>query len=376
MKPILTNRQEQIKQTAKEFTAKYIAPNSSRYDEEEKIDPDIIKKLGKNKFLGGILPESVGGSGLDMISFSSINEEIGYGCSSIRSLITVHSMCAFAILKWGSEQQKNNWLPGLANGEKIGCFALSEPDVGSDGGSIKTTITEEGNHYVINGHKKWITFGQIADLFLVIGKLYDKLVAVIVEHESPGLKTSPIKGLLGVRASMLADVYFENCRIPKENTLASVGFGFSAVALSALNIGRLSVAAGGVGIAQACLDSSLSYARKRYQFDTLLSDFQLIRRMLANMVTKIKAARLLVYNAAYLLETNSQESVSEIMIAKYFASTTANDIARDAVQILGANGCTRGFPVERLYRDAKITEIIEGSNEINQLFIGKCDFLQ
>lgn len=375
MKLGLTEKQLEIQEQVKEFTQKHITPNAGKIDREERLDPEIIRKMGEEKYLGIILPESVGGAGNDMISFSVINEEIGKGCSSTRSLITVHSMCSFAIMRWGKDEQKEKWLSDLATGKKIGCFALSEPKVGSDGGGIQTEITEDGDDYILNGQKKWITYGQIADMFLIVGKMDGAAVALIVERDAPGLRTTPITGMLGTRGSMLANVFMENCRIPKKNRLGGVGFGFSAVALSALDIGRLSVATGSVGIAQACLQASLSYAGTRKQFDTELSQFQLIRRMLADMSTKVKAAQLLCYRGAYLLENASPMATNEIMTAKYFASTTANEAAKDAVQIHGAVGCTDDYPVARLYRDAKVMEIIEGSNEINQLVLGKCNFM-
>jgi alkylation response protein AidB-like acyl-CoA dehydrogenase len=280
-------------------------------------------------------------------------------------------MVAYALFKWGSKFQKEYWLPKLASGEVIAAFALSEPNVGSDAKSVETTAMRSGNSYVLNGQKKWITYGQIADVFLVFAQYEDKPSAFLIEKNSPGLSIKPIFGMLGVRASMLAELHLNDCQIPQENLVCRQGFGFSHVASSALDYGRYSVAWGCVGIAQACLEACLQYTSQRQQFGVYLKEHQLIQQMITEMIANVKAARLLCYQAGYLKDIGDPKSIMETSIAKYFASTMATKIANDAVQIHGGNGCSSDYPVQRYLRDAKIMEIIEGSTQIQQITIAE-----
>lgn len=366
-----TDQQLEAQEAIRSFTQAHIAPAAGQIDREQKVPAGLIKTVAEQKYLGSFLPKVYGGLEWDMATYGILNEEIGKGCSSVRSLLTVHGMCSYSIMRWGTDEQKDNWLPKLAAGELIGAFALTEPDVGSDAKSIQLSVTEQGGGYVLNGIKQWITFGQIADLFLVIGQLDSKPVAFIVERDRPGLRTEPIRDILGTRGSMLSTVFFENCEVPASNMLAGVGFGFSAIALSALNVGRYSVATGSVGIAQACLEASIAYANERHQFGGPIGKNQLIRRLLTDMDTNTCAARFFCQKAGYLMDIESIKASSEIMKAKYFAGKIVSDVARDAVQIHGGNGCSQNYPVERLFRDAKIMEIIEGTNQMLQLVIGK-----
>jgi hypothetical protein len=318
-----------------------------------------------------MLPGKCGGKGLDMITYGLLNEEIGRACSSVRSLLTVHDMVAQALNRWGNQAQKEKWMTRLASGQIIGAFALSEPNVGSDAEGVETTAALEGDTYVLSGRKKWISFGQIADLFLLFARCEGKPTAFLVERNSPGLSIRPIKGILGVRASMLAQLELDDCRIAKENLIGRVGFGVSHVALSALDQGRYSVAWGCVGIAQACLEACLKYTSERKQFGAYLKDHQLIQSMIANMTTKLKAARLLCYQAGYLKDVGDPGAIMETSIAKYFVSKVVNELASDAVQIHGANGYSSDYPVQRYFRDAKLMEIIEGSTQIQEMTIAK-----
>jgi len=365
----LTERQKSSQAAFRAFVNEEIVPNADRYDREERVEPEAIKKLAAQGMLGAVLPVEFGGAGMDAITFGLLNEEVGRGCSSLRSLLTVHSMVASAILKWGSKAQKERWLRKLAAGEAIAAFALTEPDAGSDAKSIQASATSSDSFYTLNGRKKWITFGQIADLFLVFAQNKGRAAAFLVESDRPGISIKPITGILGVRGSMLAEVTLEDCRIPGEGLLAREGFGLSHVAASALDYGRYSVACGCVGLAQACLDASVEYTSKREQFGTYLKDHQLIRQMITEMVTGIKAARLLCYQAGYLRDKGDPNSIMEISIAKYFSSRVAAKAASDAVQIHGANGCSSDYPVQRYMRDAKIMEIIEGSTQIQEITI-------
>jgi hypothetical protein len=371
MKLALTEQQKVHQAEFRAFVNEEIFPYANEFDRRECIPQDVILKLFHQKYLAAIIPPEMGGLGTDMITFGLLNEELGRGCSSARSLLTVHSMLAYAILRWGTPIQKETWLPRLSSGETIGAFALSEPNVGSDAKSIETSATPKGNAYLLNGQKKWITFGQIAHLFVVFAHCEGKPTAFLVERDTPGLTIEPLYGLLGTRASMLAQLHFNQCEIPKTNLIGGVGFGFLTVALSALDVGRYSVATGSVGIGQACLEACVDYTQTRKQFGVYLKDHQLIRQMMTNMITHVRAARLLCHQAGYLKDVEDPEATHSILIAKYFASTTAVQVASDAVQIHGANGCSSHYPVQRYMRDAKVMEIIEGSTQIQQIVIAK-----
>ncbi|ARV60171.1 acyl-CoA dehydrogenase [Nostocales cyanobacterium HT-58-2] len=365
----LTAQQKDAQSEFRAFVNEEIVPHANCYEKEERTPSKLIEQLAHKGYLSAVLPKEFGGKGMDMITFGLLNEEIGRGCSSLRSLLTVHSMVAHALCKWGNKSQKEYWLPKLASGEVIAAFALSEPNVGSDAKSIETTAILSGDSYILNGHKKWITYGQIADVFLVFAQCAGKPSAFLVEKNNPGLSIKPISGMLGVRASMLAQLNFQDCRIPQENLVGRLGFGFSYIASSALDYGRYSVAWGSVGIAQACLEASIQYTGERKQFGVYLKEHQLIRQMITQMIANVKAARLLCYQAGYLKEIGDPNSIIETSIAKYFASTTATKVANDAVQIHGANGCSSEYSVARYLRDAKIMEIIEGSTQIQQITI-------
>lgn len=362
--------QQKIEQAAfRDFVQEEIIPHADRFDQEEYTPPDLIEKIARQGYLGALAPLDSGGTGMDMLTFGLLNEEFGRGCSSLRSLLTVHSMVIYAIQRWGNKQHKATWLPRLASGEIIGAFALSEPNVGSDARSIETTAELQGDSYILNGRKKWITYGQIADLYLVFAQCDGRVSAFLVERDAPGFDIRPLKGITGTRASMIAELFFRDCHVPKEQLIGGKGFGLASVATSALDIGRYSVACGCVGIAQACLETSLRYAGERKQFNAYLKDHQLIQQMLTDMLTNVKAARLLCYNAGYLKDVGAPNTIMETWIAKYFASTRAVKAASDAIQIHGANGCSSEYSLLRYWRDAKVMEIIEGSTQIQQITI-------
>ena len=370
----LTSQQINERAAFRAFVNEEIVPYANQYDREERIPFDLIKKMAQEGYLGAVLPQKTGGRGMDAIAYGLLNEEVGRGCSSLRSLLTVHGMVAHTLLKWGSKWQQESWIPKMASGQVIAAFGLTEPNVGSDAKSVQTTAAPTDNFYVLNGQKKWITFGQIADLFLVFAQCEGKPAAFLVERNSPGLSIQPIFGMLGVRASMLAQLRMHECRIPKENLVGRVGFGFSHVASTALDYGRYSVAWGCVGIAQACLEACIRYTSKRKQFGAYLKDHQLIQQMITDMMVKVKAARLLCYQAGYLKDIGDLRAILETSIAKYFASNVATQVSSDAVQIHGANGCSSEYPVQRYLRDAKIMEIIEGSTQIQQITIAQSGY--
>lgn len=367
----LTEMQKELQYEFKEFVNDNVSPLAKKNDLNEVLDESLIKKIIEKGYLGSMIPRKYDGREFDSISIGILNEEMGRGCSSTRSLLTVHGMVAIAINKWGSREQKEYWLPKLAKGELIGAFALTEPTAGSDANSMKTIATEVGNSYILNGEKKWITMGQIADVFIVFAKLNDKATAFLLPRNTPGLTVKSMGDLLGVKASMLAQLNLENCIIPKENLVGKEGIGLSHVGLFSLDYGRYTIACGCVGLAQACLDESLKYCKERIQFKVPLGNQQLIQKMITEMTVNIQAARLLCYNAGNLREASDPDSIMETWSAKYFASKMVNDVSSNAVQIFGAKGLSKEFSIERYFRDARVNEIIEGSSQIHESLIAK-----
>lgn len=351
------------------FVDEAVAPFADQYDAAEKMPPELIRRMAQEGLLSTVIPSEYGGQATDMLTHGLLCEEIGRGSASLASLLTVHGMASLAILKWGTPQQHEVWLPRLVAGDVIAAFALSEPDIGSDAKSVKTTATLDDGTFVLNGTKRWISFGQVAQLFVIMAQCDGKPTTFLVEADRAGLSVTPITGMLGFRSAMLAELHLEGVRIPKENLIGRIGFGFSHVVNSALDHGRYCVGWGCVGLGQACLDACLEYTSKRTQFGVRLRKHQLIRAMIAEMITNIKAARLLCYHAAWLKDQGDYGAMMETSIAKYFASRMANQVASDAVQIHGANGCYGGYPVQRYLRDARIMEIIEGSTQMQQLII-------
>lgn len=365
----LGTEHKQAQAAFRAFVDAEVNPRADAYEREERLPSTLIKSVAEQGYLGLTLPLEFGGSGMDMLACGLLNEEIGRGCSSLRSLLTVHGMVAHAILKWSNREQRARWLPRLAAGQTLAAFALTEPEAGSDAKSFAMSATRDGDAYILDGRKKWITFGQIADLFLVFAQCEGRATALLVERETPGLDIKPITGLLGVRASMLAELCFDGCRVPQQNLVGREAFGFSCVAATALDFGRYTVAWGCTGIAQACLETSLAYTSQRKQFGVYLREHQLIRQMITDMLTNVKAARLLCYRAGQLKDAGAPSAIMETIIAKYFAARAATQAATDAVQIHGANGCSSDYPVQRYMRDAKIMEIIEGSTQMQQITI-------
>ncbi|HEU4596549.1 MAG TPA: acyl-CoA dehydrogenase family protein [Pyrinomonadaceae bacterium] len=370
----LTAQQRESRAAFRRFADEAIAPRADDFDREERLPPELVARLAREGYLGANVPPEYGGLGLDALTYGLLHEEVGRACSSVRSLLTVHAMTAHALQRWGTREQKTKWLPRLASGETVAAFGLTEPEVGSDARSVAATATVEGGSFVLDGRKKWVTFGQGASLFLVFAKSDGRDCAFLVERETPGLSVRPIHGMLGVRASMLAELHLEGCRVPRENLVGREGAGFSYVASTALDLGRYTVAWGCVGIGQACLEASFEYAAERKQFGVFLREHQLIQRMLTDMLAQVRAARLLCHQAGALREAGDPQSVTETSIAKYFASTVAARAAADAVQIQGARGCSAESPVQRYLRDAKIMEIIEGSTQMQQITIAQSGY--
>lgn len=364
-----------IVEEGRDFVEEYVLGSANEWDEQGRIPLTIVDALAERGFLGATTPTDFGGRGLDQVSFGLLTEEIGRGCSSLRSLLTVHtSIVSETLVRWGTEEQQRRWLPPLAKGETIAAFCLSEPGVGSDAKSVTTHYRESDDGYVITGSKKWTTFGQIAGLFLVVATDGDDLSTFLVESEREGVEARPIPGLLGTRASMLSEVVFDECEIPDDHLLGRRGFGWEQIVNTALANGRYSVAWGSVGIARASLDASVEYADERRQFGVPIKEHQLVKRKIARMVARLKAARHLCLHAGALRDRRSANAVIQTNVAKYYASKVAVECAREAVQIHGAQGCHPNSAVQRYFRDAKVMEIIEGTSEIQELVIGTYAF--
>lgn len=368
----LLNNQEQseILQKAKEFAKNELEPRTGEFDRMGVLPREIIDKMAQNGFLGATIPKKWGGLEMNPLEYGQLTEIIGKACASTRTLLTVHtSLVSETLVKRGSDFHKKKYLPKLAKGELIGCFALSEEETGSDALGVKTTYKKEGDHFVLNGTKKWISFSGIADLFLVIASDEGTVSAFLVERNTPGITTKPMSGLLGSRAAYISEIEFNNVEVPEENVVGKIGVGFSFVANTALFYGRYSIAWAGVAIAQSALEEMVTYSRKREQFGRKIGTNQLVQRMIANAVTKVQAARSLCIRAGQLRVENSVDAVMETNIAKYYSSVVANEVASDAVQVFGGNGCWNKYPVERLFREAKILEIIEGTSQMQELMI-------
>lgn len=365
-------RQQKILEEAITFIKSEVEPLAKSIDEKEAVPRELIDKMAERGYLGAALPEKYDGLGLDPYYYGRLTEEFGKVCSSTRALLTVHtSLCGETLLLRGTEEQKEKYLHDMAKGKKIMCFALSEPDVGSDANGVKTSYIEEGDHFVINGTKKWISYSGIADLFLVLAACGDKKTAFIIEKEYEGIEIKPIRGLLGSRGAYISEIKFANVIVPKENLVGREGNGFSFIANTALYYGRYSIAWGSLGIAQAALEHMMNYAKTRTQFGQPIGKNQLVEEMLADSYTEVKVSRCFCEELARKKKNNHKDIIMETNIAKYYTSIIAVKVTNRAVQIWGGNGCWAEYPVERLFREAKIMEIIEGTSQMQQLMIAK-----
>jgi alkylation response protein AidB-like acyl-CoA dehydrogenase len=371
----LTERQQKVRDLAREFTEREIVPHARENDAREHFPARIVRRMGEAGLLGGVIPQEYGGSGFDQVTDALIFEEVGRGDSSIRTTMSVQvSLVEQLILRFGSEAQKQRYLPPLCRGDMLGCFALTEPGAGSDAAGITTRAERKRGGWVLNGTKTWITNGGVADLAVVFARTdpekgYRGISAFLVETGTPGLTAMEIRGKLGLRASNTAGLSFKECTIHGDALLGEAGDGFR-IAMSALDNGRYGVAAGCVGIMTGCVDACVAYARERRQFGRPIASFQLVQEMIARMVVDRDAARLLVYRAGELKD-RGMESTLETSIAKYFASEAAVRVANDAIQIHGAYGYSSAYPVERYLRDAKVATIYEGTSQIQKLIIGE-----
>jgi alkylation response protein AidB-like acyl-CoA dehydrogenase len=371
----LTEEQLQITRLAREFAESEIAPHALEWDEAQEFPVDVMKKLAELGFLGVLVPQEYGGAGLGYIEYVSIVEEISRVDGAIGLSVAAHnSLCSNHILTFGTEAQKRKYLPGLASGQWLGAWGLTEPEAGSDASGTQTTAVRESDGYLLNGSKTFTTHGTYGDVFVLMAvtdrsKENRGISAFIIEKGTPGLRAGKKENKLGCRASDTSEVILENCHIPAENLLGQEGEGFINC-LEILDGGRISIAALAVGMAQGALEASLKYAKQRRQFGQPISEFQAIQWKLADMATEIEAARLLTYRAA-ALKNHKKRSTKESSMAKLYAGEMSVRVANEAIQIHGGYGYVKEYPVEKFYRDAKICTIGEGTSEIQRLVIAR-----
>jgi len=371
----LTEEQQMIKETARRLAEEMIVPKRAELDEKEEFPWDILKEMAKLDLFGIFIPEAYGGLGFGCFENALAIEQIAWGCAGVATTYAANGLAAYPILLFGDEEQKKKYLSEIAKGKKLAAFALSESQAGSDAGAIQTTAAKDGNNYVINGIKQWITGGGEADIYVVIA-ITDKkkgtrgVSAFIVEKEDPGILFGKKERKMGIRASVTREIIFEDCRIPKERIIGREGLGF-IVAMRTLDYSRPGVGALGVGLAQAALDEAIKYAKQRHQFGQPIISFQAVGHMLADMASQIEAARALVYAVCQYIDKKPKDFSKYSAMSKLIASDMAMKITTDAVQILGGCGYTKDYPVEKMMRDAKILQIYEGTNQIQRNIIAQ-----
>ncbi|MFG1482810.1 acyl-CoA dehydrogenase [Halobacteriovorax sp. GFR7] len=364
---------QELRDLVSKFADSEVAPLAASIDKNEKIPTELVGKLGENGFLGSYVPEEYGGAGMDYVSYSIIVEEISRACASTGVLISAHtSLCVYPILNFGNEEQKKKYLPKLASGEHIGCFCLSEPNAGTDAGSLTTYAEDKGDYYEITGTKNFITNGKEANIAVVFAKTsktdnYKGISAFIVECDSEGFEVMKCEEKLGIKGSSTAQIAFDKVRVPKENLLGEYEKGFK-IAMNTLDGGRIGIAAQALGIGEAAFRYAKHYSNERVQFGKPLHALQAIQFKLADMSTKLAASRLLIWEASRRKDNGEEYSLQSAQ-AKLFAAESAMWITTQAIQVCGGNGYTKEYPVERFFRDAKITEIYEGTSEIQRVVI-------
>jgi butyryl-CoA dehydrogenase len=373
MSYLLTEEQKMIQDLARKIAEEKIRPVAAKYDQTEDFPADIIKIIADSDLFGLFIPQEYDGMGVSVLNLCIATEELSRACGGIAVCYAASALGTFPIVLFGNEEQKKKYLPDLAKGKKIAAFGITEPEAGSDASSIKTTAKKEGNYYVLNGLKHFITNGGDAQIYTVIA-MTDKTKgargasAFIVEKGTPGFSFGKKEDKLGIRASSTRELVFTDCKIPKENLLFKEGMGF-IITMKTFDMSRPGVAAQALGIAQGALDVAVKYSKERHQFGKSISSFQGIQWMLADMATQVEAARALVYSVAQIIDAGNTSVAKESAMAKLFASDTAMKVTTDAVQILGGYGYMKDYPVEKYMRDAKITQIYEGTNQIQRNII-------
>jgi alkylation response protein AidB-like acyl-CoA dehydrogenase len=370
-----TESMTMLRDSARTFAEKRLKPGAQEWDEHEKIPDGIYQEAGELGFFGLSIPEEYGGLGVDPLAYAVAMEELARGSAALQVCITVHnSLVASAIAKHGTDEQKKKYLPKMATGEWIGAYSLSEPGAGTDAGGLSCAAVDKGDHFLVSGTKAWVTSGGFAQVFLVFVSTNKEagsrgITCLLVDKETPGFTAGKKEKKMGLRASDTRELVFHNAIIPKSAVLGQVGGGFK-IAMSQLDAGRVGIAAQAVGIGTAALEEAVAYAKARKQFGKTLSSFQLTQAKISDMATNLDAARLLVYRAAALL-AKGEKCTREASMAKSFASRAANKACFDALQIHGGNGYVREFPVERYYRDVRVTEIYEGTTEVQSLIVAR-----
>jgi alkylation response protein AidB-like acyl-CoA dehydrogenase len=371
----LTEEQRLVRETAREFTDREIVPRARENDRKERFDTELVQMIAEMGFLGAIVPEEYGGRGIDYRTYGLIVEEVGRGDSAMRTVVSVvTSLVCSSIARWGSEDQKRRWLPDLCSGEALGCFGLTEPDTGSDASNLKTRAERVDGGWRITGAKMWISLGNYARLALIFAQTEPEgghrgIACFLVPTDSEGFSSQEIHGKLGLKGADTAELSLDGVEVPDDALMGEVGDGFK-IAMSALDSGRFSVAAGCVGICQGCLDASISYAKERQQFGRSIASFQLVQELIADIVVQTEAARGLVWRAAWLKDTG-QPNTAETSIAKLYATEAAVECANRAIQVHGGSGYVDDYPVERYLRDARVTTLYEGTSQIHKLIIGR-----
>lgn len=344
---------------------------AAEWDRRGAVPPEIIRAMAEGGLLAADLPARYGGRDRTQTEFGELCAQLGGVCSALRGLVTVQGMVAAALLRWGTADQRARWLPGLAAGELLAGFAATEPGAGSDLSAVTTSVEPEAGRFRIRGAKVWITFGQLAKVFLVLADLGGKPVTVLVESDRPGIEIEPVRGQLGMRAAQLADIRLDGVLVPADNLVAPPGFGLSHVTATALDHGRFTVAWGCVGLAEACLRYAATHAANRIQGETRLADHQAVRILLGRCLAEAGAARQLCAHATGLRERAAPEAIAETVLAKYVAARAASTVSEHAVQLHGAAGCAESSPVGRFFRDARVMRIIEGSDEVAEQHLGE-----
>ena len=373
MKFALSQEQELLRQSVREFAEAEVKPLARELDRTGRFPRETLRKAAELGLVGVALPEEEGGAGADHVSYSILIEEISRACASTGVILSVqNSLFCDPLYKFGTAEQKKRFLVPYARGEKIGCYALTEPQAGSNASALRTTAVRRGDRYIVNGTKAWITCGGVADAALVYvntdpEKKEKGITALLIERRTPGFRVGKEEEKLGIHATACTELSFTDCEVPAENRLGAEGEGYK-IALATLDGGRIGIASQATGIAQGAFEQALSYSKERQAFGHPIADFQAIRFMLADMATEIDAARLLARQAAWKQDSGARFSL-EASVAKLFASEMATRVTHKAIQIHGGNGYSREYPVERMYRDARITEIYEGTSEIQRLVI-------
>ena len=375
MNVFLSEKNRAVRRSVRTFCKRELMPIAKDIDQEARFPWEVVEKMGKLGYFGVQIPKKLGGAGMDAMSFMIVIEEISRACAGLGLCLSVHyGVGVYPLMAFGSEEQKKKWVPPLAKGEKIGAFCLTEPNAGTDAAGIEATAIRDGEHYLINANKVFVTNGGVADVCLIFARTNLEagrkgISVVVVERGTPGFVVGDLEDLCGMRANPVSSIRLYDCRVPVKNLLGKEGMGLQ-IGLSALDTGRMGIAAQSLGIAQAAFDEAVKYAKERRQFGVPIAKHQAIQMMIADMATQIDAARLMVYRAAVM--DNQGKPLSQVAaMAKLFASETACNVTDLAVQIHGGYGYSKSYPVERYYRDARVTRIYEGTSEIQRVVIAR-----